>query len=218
MMRIMIVDDHQLFVDALCSLLEDEQEIAVVAKASSPDQALDLIKQHRPDIVLMDISFQNADMDGLEAAELIYEHCPSTRVMMLTASDRGRHIARTLRQKISGYMLKNTAAKELVKALRTICRGESYYSVEVMKAHMDYVSMIHQRGGPTVKVTKREQEVLQLIVEELSTGEIGERLNIGEAGVETHRRNLRQKFEVKNTAGLVREAILQDLVDLKKFK
>ena len=219
MIRVMIVDDHQLFVDALRSLLEDEQGIEVTAIASSPEQALGTLAQKpQVDIILMDISFHNSEMDGMDVAEKVYEEYPHLKVLILTASNNGRYIARMLRQKISGYMLKNTAARELVKALDTVNNGDTYYGIEVMKAHMDYISKLHAHGAETVHVTKREREVLQLLVEGKSTQEIGEELHIGEAGVETHRRNLRNKFKVKNTAGLIREAILQDLVDVDGFK
>ncbi|MDW3651755.1 MAG: response regulator transcription factor [Bacteroidia bacterium] len=219
MIRVMIVDDHQLFVDALRSLLEDEQGIEVTAIASSPEQALATLAQKpQVDIILMDISFHNSEMDGMDVAEKVYEEYPHLKVLILTASNNGRYIARMLRQKISGYMLKNTAARELVKALNTVNDGDTYYGIEVMKAHMDYISKLHSHGAETVHVTKREREVLQLLVEGKSTQEIGEELHIGEAGVETHRRNLRNKFKVKNTAGLIREAILQDLVDVDGFK
>ena len=215
----MIVDDHQLFVDALRSLLEDEQGIEVTAIASSPEQALGILAQKpQVDIILMDISFHNSEMDGMDVAEKVYEEYPHLKVLILTASNNGRYIARMLRQKISGYMLKNTAARELVKALNTVNSGDTYYGIEVMKAHMDYISKLHAHGAETVHVTKREREVLQLLVEGKSTQQIGEELHIGEAGVETHRRNLRNKFKVKNTAGLIREAILQDLVDVDGFK
>ncbi|MEL6255077.1 MAG: response regulator transcription factor [Bacteroidota bacterium] len=219
MIRVMIVDDHQLFVDALRSLLEDEQGIEVTAIASSPKQALGILAQKpQVDIILMDISFHNSEMDGMDVAEKVYEEYPHLKVLILTASNNGRFIARMLRQKISGYMLKNTAARELVKALNTVNGGDTYYGIEVMKAHMDYISKLHAHGAETVHVTKREREVLQLLVAGKSTQEIGEELHIGEAGVETHRRNLRNKFKVKNTAGLIREAILQDLVDIDGFK
>ncbi|MEL6670902.1 MAG: response regulator transcription factor [Bacteroidota bacterium] len=216
MIRVLIADDHKLFVDALRTLLEDERDIEVVGIANTATKALELLNSLQVDIVLMDIRFKGEEMDGLSAAELINDDYPMVKVLILTASNQGSYIARMLRQKIAGYMLKDTAARELVKALHAIQKGETYYSVEVMKRHMDHVNA--HSSKPKVKVTRREQEVLQLLVEEYSTSEIGEALSIGEAGVETHRRNLRQKFEVKNTAGLVREAILRDLVDTEKFK
>lgn len=219
MIHVMIVDDHQLFVDALRNLLEDEEGIEVTTIASSPEQALGKLAQKpKVDIVLMDISFQNSEMDGMDTAERIYEEYPHLKVLILTASNNGRFIARMLRQNISGYILKNTAARELVKALNAVKGGDTYYGMDVMKAHMDYVSKMHAYGSDTIHVTKRERQVLQLLVEGKSTQEIGEELHIGEAGVETHRRNLRNKFKVKNTAGLIREAILQDLVDLGSYK
>ena len=216
MIRIMIVDDHQLFVDALKTMLADEADMEVVATAHEAKRAFQVLGNQEVDIVLMDIRLGESQMNGMEAAEHINEHFPTAKVIILTMLKEGKFIARMLKHNISGYMIKHSAGGDLVKALKLISKGETYYSMEVMKAHMDYVRQINVHG-PSVHLTQREQEILQLLVEEYSTTEIGEKLCIGEAGVETHRRNLRKKLKVKNTAGLVREALIRDLVDTGKF-
>jgi DNA-binding NarL/FixJ family response regulator len=139
------------------------------------------------------------------------------KVIILTMFKHGGLVHRLLQHKVGGFMLKDSEANELISAIRRVHKGDTYYSVDIMKALMDYQRQIYIKG-PKIKLTPREREVLQLLVEEYSTSEIGSMLNIGDAGVETHRRNLRNKLDVKNTAGLVREAILRNLVDLEKYQ
>lgn len=213
MIRVMIVDDHQLFTDALKRMLDDEPNMQVMATASTAESALEQLATIRPDIVLMDIRLNSSGMNGLEAAEYIDQEFPFLKVIILTSLKDGKSISRALKYGIAGYMLKDAAGGELLKALQTVQKGDSYFGMEVMQAHMEYVRKQHKMGMG-IRLTPREKEILQLLVEEYSTAEIGDKLCIGEAGVETHRRNLRRKLGVKNTAGLVREALLNELVDL----
>lgn len=217
MIRVMIIDDHQLFTDALKRMLEDESDMEVVATAADAESALARLGDIRPDIVLMDIRLNSGGMNGLEAAEYIDQEYPFLKVIMLTSLKHGQSISRALKHGISGYLLKDAAGEELLKAITRVAKGETYFGIEVMQAHMEYVQRQHKQGAG-IRLTPREKEILQLLVEEYSTAEIGDKLCIGEAGVETHRRNLRRKFGVKNTAGLVREALLKDLVDLDTYQ
>jgi DNA-binding NarL/FixJ family response regulator len=217
MIKIIIVDDHQIFVDALQVMLQDDAEIEVAATANAPRPGLDLMARYHIDVAVLDLRLNDPDMDGLDMAEYLYDHYPETRIILLTMSDDGRHIARALTQGIAGFIGKNAAGSELRKAIQQVQAGNTYYSADIMKAHMDYIRRQNINGVP-IRLTKREQEILQLLVEEYNTYEIGEILNIGEAGVETHRRNLRHKLNVRNTAGLIREAILRNLVVLDSFQ
>ncbi|MEM9986331.1 MAG: response regulator transcription factor [Bacteroidota bacterium] len=215
MIKIIIVDDHQIFVEALRVMLDDDPDIEVVGTANSPHDGLALVAKHSVDVAVLDLRLQDPEMDGLDLAEKLYDEYPRTRVLLLTMSDDGKQIARALTQEVAGFMGKNSAGAGLKKAIRQIHQGDTFYSVDVMKAHMDYIRKQHMGGGP-INLTRREKEILQLLVEEYSTSEIGELLNIGDAGVETHRRNLRHKLGVRNTAGLVREAVVRNLVTIKK--
>ena len=211
MINIIIVDDHQVFLDALKVLLEDDPDINLLGTAEGSEKGMALVKSHKVDVAVLDHRLKGSQMNGLDMAELIYHEYPQTQVLMLSMSEEGRHIARALKQRVAGFIGKSAAAAELKRAIRDIHAGKTYYSTEVMKAHMDYTRSQHQSN---VKLTKRVQQILKLLVEEYSTSEIGNLLNIGEAGVETHRRNLRAKLNVKNTAGLVREALVRGLVEV----
>lgn len=211
MIRTILVDDHVVFLDALKTLLDTDRDIELVGTANNPEAGLELVKNKKVDVAVLDLRMPDSSMNGLDLAELIYNEYPTTKVVMLTMDQGGKHIARALKQKVAGFVSKGAAAVELKKAIREVSSGSTYYSPEIMKAYMDY--MRHQEQEE-IRLTKREREVLQLLVEEKSTQEIGKILNIGDAGVETHRRNLRGKLKVVNTAGLVREALLRNLVDL----
>ena len=217
MIRIMIVDDLRLFVDALKTMLMDEPGMEVVASCSSAEEAILELESTTVDVVLMDIRLGQDVMNGLEAAEHIYDHYPEVKVLMLSMHKKGEYINQMLQNNIAGYMLKDSAGKELVQAVHVINKGGTYYSTEVMRTHMDFTRKQHQ-GGNVIRLTKREKEILQLIVEGLSSLEISDKLCVGEAGIETHRRNLRHKLKVNNTAGLVREAILKNLVDVDNLR
>ena len=210
MIRIFIVDDHQIFASSLHHLLEEENDFEVVGTATHPEEAFRLIEKNDVDLVLMDIRMGEDHMDGVEGTAYLSEHFPGIKVIILTMFNHGSLINQLLQQKVGGFLLKDSDVHELKKAIKKVHAGETYYSVEIMKSLMDYQRQMYIKG-PNVKLTPREREVLQLLVEEYSTSEIGRILNIGDAGVETHRRNLRNKLDVKNTAGLVREAILRKL-------
>lgn len=217
MIRIFIVDDHQIFASSLKHLLEEEEGFAVVGTATHPEEAFEKIAQSEVDLVLMDIRMGEDHLDGIAGTAYLNENFPQIRVIILTMFNHGALINQLLQQKVGGFLLKDSDVNELIQAIKKVHAGETYYSVEIMKSLMDYQRQLYIKG-PNIKLTPREREVLQLLVEEYSTSEIGRILKIGDAGVETHRRNLRNKLDVKNTAGLVREAIMKKLVDLDKFQ
>ena len=219
MIRVLIVDDHRLVVDALRRMLEQETDIEVVSVAHEKETAMQALSSQKIDVAVLDIRLSTSGSqgtEGLEIAEFLYEEHPQVKVVILTMSQEGAYIDRMLKSNISGYMLKDGAGQELVSAIRTVFHGGTHYSVDVMKIYTDFCRSRHQRAQK-VNITKREKEILQLVVDGLNNREISNLLNIGEAGVESHRRHIRAKLEVGNTAEMVREAILQDLVDVEKY-
>lgn len=216
MVRVMIVDDHRLVVDALRRMLDQEPDMAVVAVAHDRESAMCSLAEKEIEVAVLDIRLSFSGTEGLEIAEYLYENHPEVKVVILTMSQEGSYIDRMLKSNISGYMLKDGAGQELVTAIRTVHAGGTYYSVDVMKIYTDFCRNRHQRMQK-VSITRREKEILQLVVDGLNNRQISDKLNIGEAGVESHRRHIREKLEVGNTAEMVREAILQDLIDLNKY-
>jgi len=217
MIKVMILDDHRLLVDALRRMLNQEQDLEVVEVAYDRAQALAIFQKTKIDIAVLDIRLGQDKLAGMELAEHLYEAFPETKSIILTMHSEGDYIDRMLKSDISGFILKESAAQELVTAIRQIHDGGTYYSVDAMRIYTEYC---RAQGKSKIRstITKRETEVLQLVVDGLNNRQISAVLNIGEAGVETHRRHIRAKLEAGNTAEMVREAILRNLVNVNKYR
>lgn len=210
--QIAIADDHQVLIEGLCLLLQDEADICIAGQAGNGIQLLHLLEEQPVDVVLMDINMPG--MDGLEACRRIRKAFPQTQVLALTMYDKGKMIRRMLKAGASGYLLKNTGRDELVEAIKKVAAGETYLSNSANQALLD-----HLRHGPSPdppsaipELTRREQQILQLIAQELTTPEISEKLNISLNTVDTHRKNLLAKLGAKNMAGAVRIAMEKGLL------
>lgn len=201
--KILIVDDHQIFLDGLQAILKNERDIEVVAEARSGNNALTLLKEHRIDIVVMDVEMD--DKDGIETATEIRMTYPHIKILMLTMHDRGEIIDKLISIPVEGFILKYKGAEQLVEAIRKLSSGRTHIGHEITE------ELIRYRRGKSknedVKLTPREIEVLRLIASEYTTPEISGLLHIAQSTVETHRRNLIGKLGVKSTLGLVKWAV-----------
>jgi len=212
MIHLLIADDHQIFLDGLLSLLASEEDIVVEATARNGREVLTLLKTTTPDLILMDINMPV--LDGLKATKMVADDHPEVKVIMLTMHDRADYITQMIQAGASGYLLKNSSRKDLLEGIRTVARGENYFSNEVTQAVMNsYRAQAKQESRRTeVALTPRETEVLKLIAQECTTAEVAERLYISPHTVESHRKNLLAKLQKKNTAGLAAEAVRLGLV------
>ncbi|MEM8965133.1 MAG: response regulator transcription factor [Bacteroidota bacterium] len=217
--NILIVDDHQMIRDGIRASLADIPDIKVVDEASNGVEALNKLEQcSTVQLVIMDIGL-GSGQDGIATTQQIKEQYPEMTILALTMHNEEPHITSMLRAGAAGYLLKDTGMDELVTAIRTVANGQSYFSQEVSTTIMNRL-MRNQKENNTSSakviesLTPREREVLQLIAEEYTNPEIADRLFISPRTVDTHRRNLILKLNVKNTAGLVRYAIKENLVDL----
>jgi two-component system nitrate/nitrite response regulator NarL len=212
MIRLMIADDHQIFVDGIKSLLQNEQGIEVVGEALNGKHLLGQIPHLKPDVILLDINMP--EMDGLEAAGKIATDHPEIRIIMLTMHERADFITKLITTGVAGYLLKNSSRADLVDAIGTVFSGGTFYSRQVTQTVMDSFRK-KDKSGPyemAVELTPRELEVLKLIAQEYTTTEIGEKLFISHHTVESHRKNLLSKLGKKNTAGLAAYAAGKGLV------
>lgn len=211
MIKIAIVDDHQMFIDGIKSLLRKEKEIEIMWEANDGFSAIEQLKKLPVDLILLDISMPG--LDGIETAKIIHEK-HSAKVMMLTMHDEIDKITIALEVGVAGYILKNTNREELSEGIHNIKNGSTHYS----KAVADKI-VESMRGGPgkapkqEAVLTKREKEVLQLIVQEYTSPEIAEKLFISINTAETHRKNLLAKIGARNTAGLVRYALESGIIE-----
>lgn len=215
--RVLIVDDHQIVRDGLRSLLLRHEDMEVVGETDNGRSALDLVRELRPDAVVIDIAMP--ELNGIEAARQITERHPGTRVIALSMHSDRRYVSEMLAAGASGYLLKDSAFEELTKAIRTALAGGVYLSPGVAGVVVeDYVgrlsgqSPLDETGARAL--SPREREVLQLIAEGKSTKEIASRLHLSVKTVETYRRQLMEKLGIYNLAGLVKFAIREGFADL----
>jgi DNA-binding NarL/FixJ family response regulator len=218
--KVILADDHQMIRDGIKSLLEDEA-IKIVGEANNGEKVLELLQEKTADLVIMDINMP--EMDGIEATKQIVKKHSGVKVLALSMFDDESYIVNMLEVGAAGYILKNTGQEELVKAITAVADGENYFSDKVSSKLLNQFiknkgqptsgSSNKNRDAPVEHLTKREKEVLKLIAEENTNKEIAEKLFISPRTVDTHRRNLLQKLNVKNTAGLVRYAMKHDILE-----
>ena len=201
-LHIIIADDHKIVIDGLKSLLIEQNHIKIIGEAANGQEALDLIANNKVDIAVLDISMPI--MNGVEAAKIIRKEYPDTKILILTMHDGSEFIHELMEIGANGYILKNRGMEEFVDALETIANGEEYIKGQVLNT---LLKAVRKPKPKAVQFTKREKDVLRLIVDEHTTSEISAKLNIANSTVETHRRNLIEKTGVKSSLGLVRYAI-----------
>lgn len=211
---VFIVDDHKIFRQGIQSLIDYEKDIDVIGTAGSVQEFMANILDYEPDIILMDISLK--DGEGPDATKWIIEKKPKAKVLIFSMHQEDKYVKKVLKSGASGYLLKDAGTEEMLKAIRVVHSGETFYSNPIMqsivKQFMDDKPSKKSLVGQNL--TKRELEVLKLITDEKSNKEIANILFISKRTVDAHKRNLLEKLQVKNTVGLVKHAIKLGLIDL----
>jgi DNA-binding NarL/FixJ family response regulator len=203
--RVVLVDDHAILRDGLRVFLALCDDIEVVAVAGDGREAVDCVDRHGPDVVVMDMAMPG--MDGLEATRLIVKAHPQTKVLVLSQHDNERYIVSVLRAGAMGYVLKRAAGEELVTAIRTVYRGESFLQPDIAKMllkdlqHGDKPGEDDDRG-----LTLREKEVLKLVAEGRTSQEIAQLLQLSKKTVMCHRANIYEKLGTHDRSELVKYA------------
>jgi len=212
--RILLADDHELMRVGLRTVLEREAGIEVVAEAADGRAAVELAKQLKPDIVVIDISMP--ELSGIEATRQIVHQLPRSKVIVLSLHNERHLIEQMFAAGASAYLLKNSAAVELSLAVHAVLHGETYLSPEVAQMVLgDFMRRSHEAHQTTfVNLTPREREVLQLVAEGKSNKEIALRLDISAKTVDTHRQQLMEKLGIRSVAELTKYAIREGLTSL----
>ncbi len=205
----MIADDHQMVVDGLVGLLAMDSSVKVIGEALNGKNLLDLLNQNEPDQIIIDINMPI--MDGIQVTKYVKVHHPDIKVLILTMYNKPEFIRQMLEVGADGFILKNTGRDELLNAIHSLDQGRTYYGKEVMAKMMESIAQKQEKELP--EITAREKDILKLLVQEYTTQEIAEKLFISTHTVDTHRKNLLSKLNVKNTVGLVRYAFEHGLVD-----
>jgi len=206
MTRVYIVDDHAVVVEGIYSLLQKEEDLEMAGYANNAANCLSYFANQTADVILMDISLP--DMNGVDLCKIIKKKYPGIMVLALSTFNQGTYIRKMMESGASGYLLKNAARQEIIEAIKTVIKGKNYLSFDAGQALRSDTAQ--QNAIPPL--TKREKEVLIHIAEGLTNAQIAEKLFISIDTVESHRKNLHAKLNVKNTAMLVRFAIENDLL------
>ena len=210
--RILLADDHKIFRDGMKSLLQKEKDLQIVDEAQNGLDVIEKLNNMDIDVVLMDIDMGVSN--GLETTENIKKQFPDVKVLILSMLELHEYIIKALEAGATGYIHKNAGIDEVLSAIRSVAKGDSYFSKEVSSKILDYINKPKaSTKRKDIPLTAREIEVLKLIAEEYSNPEIANKLYISIRTVDTHRRNLLEKLSAKNTAGLVKYAIKEGLLE-----
>ena len=211
--HIVIADDHTLFREGLAGIIGANEDFEVVGQAGTMQEAVQLARDLLPDIILVDIDMPGG---GLEAARIVAEDCPVTRIVILTSSEEDDHLIRALKIGARAYILKGVAARELIRILRAVSAGESYVppmlAASLLLEMREAQSQQQQPSSPLDELTPREREILEGLAAGLSNKEIGEKLFLSEKTVKHYMTNILQKLQVRNRV----EAALLAQKEMKK--
>ena len=211
--RVLLADDHQLMRSGIRLMLERETNLSVVGEANDGREAVALAKSLRPDVVVMDIGMAN--LNGIEAAQQMTGDSPEIAVVMLSMHSDESYVLRALKAGARGYLLKDSAEAELIKAVHAVAGGKSFFSPAVSKVLLDdYVRKLRRSGTEDAYdlLTPREREVLQLIAEGKSNKDIANLLNLSVYTVESHRSNLMEKLNVRGLPELILYAVRKGII------
>jgi len=212
--RVLLADDHQIVREGLHSLLEAEGDIKVVGEAREGRTAVRMAAELRPDVVIMDIGMP--DLNGMEATRQIVEAAAGARVIALSMHADRRLIEGMFKAGAAGYLLKDAAFEELVRAVRTVVSGQTYLCPSVAGTVVgEYVNTPSGSSSPSSVLTPREREVLQLLAEGKSTKQIALSLGVSVKTVETYRSRLMEKLGLRSVAELTKYAIREGLTSLE---
>jgi len=210
--NLIIADDHKMFIDGLLSILKDAPEFSVTTTAKNGAQVLKYLDINGvDDLHLLVTDLTMPEIDGIELNKIVKEKYPTLKTLVVSMHIDGGMIDKLIRNNVDGYVPKNAEKEELLSAMRTIVGGEKYFSSEVKRAYTD--AMFENKKQEEINLTDREKEVLKLIAEENTTQEIADTLFLSKHTIESYRKNLISKLQVKNLAGLTKQAINMGLLD-----
>jgi len=210
MINVFIIDDHKMVIEGLELLLKDTETIKVVGTATSGEEGIQKLPKVNPDVLLLDINMPG--INGIDTCKVLLKELPNLKVIAISMHKESSLIKMMLSNGAKGYVLKNAGQEEVVKAIKTVYNGKMYLDATVNEIVVNSVAnKSTKKESPFPSISRREKEVLQLILDEYTTQEIADKLIISFGTVETHRRNMLNKLGAKNTAGLVRIALEYEL-------
>lgn len=211
--RVLIADDHALVRAGIRALVEKIEGIVVVGEAGKGIEVLDLVRELRPDLMLLDITMP--DGGGFEVLEQVTKKYPEIKIIVLTVHEAGEYAIRALREGAAGFLPKSAASTELEQAIQAVIRGEVYISPETSRKTLLEYGKGTTKRDLLATLSPRQREVLRLIAEGKTTKQIAQLLEISVKTVETHRAQLMERLGIHDVAGLVRYAIIVGLIEVE---
>ena len=210
---VILADDHSLVRAGIKELLTNIPMIEIIAEAGNGRDALKLVKEHHPRILLLDIGMPG--LNGLEVAARVTKDHPGTAVIMLSMYANEEYVLQSLRAGAKGYLLKDSATGEIDLAIRSVIHGKTYLSPQISQTLVkEYIENSNTARSPLGRLTARQREILQLVAEGHTTRQIAEMLNVSVKTIETHRAHVMDKLEIRHVQGLTRFAIQTGLIQL----
>jgi len=212
--KVLIVDDHEIFRNGLKMIINRFKNTKVIAEASNGKEFLEILDKNLPDIVLMDIEMP--EMNGIEATTKALEKYPDLKILALSMFNDDNYVESMIDSGVRGFLLKNVNKEKLEKALNTVYKGGNYYSEELWEFFTRRISTHEEKTKPEeeYKLTKREQEILEMLSQGMSNKEIADKLFLSERTVIGHKSNLLSKTQCRNTLCLITYAIKNKMVDI----
>lgn len=210
--RLLLVDDHELFLEGIISLLDGQPNLDIMGTAANGKLALEIIRENQPDVLITDLSMPV--MGGIDLVKNVKAEFPEIKILVLTMHNDRPTISEIMMAEAEGYVLKNTDKAQLMKAINRVADGGTYYCNEVTEVLLERLMEEKKRQEIIVSLTEREREVLKLIAEEMSSEEIANELFISRRTVETHRKNMLKKTEVNTVVGLLKYGVRYGLISL----
>jgi len=209
---VLLVDDHTIVRQGLKALLSSEKNITIVGEAQTGREAVELAAQLRPGVMIMDLAMPR--LNGAEATRQVLKVLPSVKVIVLSTYSDDEHVQQALAAGAAAYLLKQTAAEDVVDAIREVSKGNAYFSPAIAKRLREQTLRPDDAPRtPDIELTQREAEVLQLIAEGYANKQIAAELNLSVKTVEKHRQQVMQKLNIHNIAGLVRHAAAKGIIE-----
>jgi two-component system, NarL family, nitrate/nitrite response regulator NarL len=210
--RILVVDDHPIVRRGISMCLASQPRIQILGEAGDGREALNLVRELKPDVVLMDIDMPQ--MNGMAVTDLLRHEMPEIKVIILSMYANTDYVMRIIECGARGFVLKEAPPQELLQAIETVYAGQTHFSPDVARVALNQVVRGNGESTPASRLTNREREVLVHIADGFSNKEIASQLSIGVRTVETHRERIMRKLDIHTVAGLTRFAIAQGMVSL----